>query len=40
MADSWMEECVQDLMECANVHEVVFDQCCFGLKDPVSGKPC
>lgn len=38
-ADSWMEECVQDLMECNDVHEVVFDQCCFGLKDPVSGKP-
>ncbi len=37
-AASWSEECVDKLKNMKDVHEAILDQCCFGLKDPVSGK--
>ena len=37
-AASWSEECVERVKKMKGVHEIVLDQCCFGLKDPVSGK--
>ena len=38
-ASSWEDREVVRLRKKSNMHEVVFDQCRFGLKDRVSGKP-
>ena len=35
-ADSWVEDCVDELSRKEGVQDVVFDQCVFGLRDPVN----
>ena len=35
-ADSWVETCVEELSKREGVQGVVFDQCVFGLRDPVN----
>jgi len=38
-ATSWRQPIVKDLMNQKSVKSVVFDQCCFGAKTKVAGKP-
>lgn len=38
-ADSWGQPCLKKLSDHETVFDVVFDQCQFGLKDPISAKP-
>lgn len=37
-SSSWREPCVEHVRLLDGVHEVVLDQCCYGLKDPVNHK--
>ena len=37
-ADSWKQPCVEHVCGLDDVCSVSFDQCCFGLKDPISQK--